>query len=125
MSLHASRLRGLTPLTLRRQRHFVPTPTGLSTTMSVVNPFVLREPLQEAGQALPAVDNPGKGERTLLSAIRSFEHAPFRIISHECEDGKVFNCAFFDNANTMAEYNKWCVRKRGLPSVQPAAHRRR
>ena len=77
--------------------------------MSVVNPFVLREPLQEAGQALPAVDNSdGKG-RTLLSAIRSFEHAPFRIISHECEDGKVFNCAFFDDANTMAEYNKWCA----------------
>ena len=92
--------------------------------MSVVNPFVLREPLQEAGQALPAVDNSdGKG-RTLLSAIRSFEHAPFRIISHECEDGKVFNCAFFDNANTMAEYNKWCA-KRWPPCVRPAAHRRR
>jgi len=110
--LRNTRARGLArlaPLTLRRQRHFVPTPTGLSTTMSVVNPFVLREPLQEAGQALPAVDNSdGKG-RTLLSAIRSFEHAPFRIISHECEDGKVFNCAFFDDANTMAEYNKWFI----------------
>ena len=46
MSLCASRLARLAPLNLRRQRHFVPTPTGLSTTMSVVNPLVLREPLQ-------------------------------------------------------------------------------
>lgn len=77
--------------------------------MSVVNPFALREPLQEAGQALPAVDKAvGKGP-TLLNAIREFEHRPFRIISHVCEDGKVFNCAFFDNATCLEEYNKWFI----------------
>jgi len=77
--------------------------------MSVVNPFVLREPLQEAGQALPAVDAPVAQGPTLLSAIRAYDHRPFRIISHECENGKVFNCAFFDNATDMAEYKQWFI----------------
>ena len=85
----------------RRWKHFVPTPTGLSTTMTIVNPFVHREPqLADALQALPAVP-------MLLHAIKRYESRPFRIISHECEDGKLFNCAFFDSKADMSAYKAW------------------
>ena len=85
----------------RRWKHFVPTPTGLSTTMTIVNPFVHREPqLADALQALPAVP-------TLLHAIKRYDSRPFRIISHECEDGKLFNCAFFDSKADMSAYKAW------------------
>ena len=87
----------------RRCFHFVPTPTGLSTTMTIVNPFVHREPqLADALQALPAVP-------TLLHAIKRYESRPFRIISHECEDGKLFNCAFFDSKADMSAYRDWYI----------------
>ena len=85
----------------RRWKHFVPTPTGLSTTMTIVNPFVHREPqLADSLQALPAVP-------MLLHAIKRYESRPFRIISHECEDGKLFNCAFFDSKADMSAYKAW------------------
>ena len=87
----------------RRCFHFVPTPTGLSTTMTIVNPFVHREPqLADALQALPAVP-------TLLHAIKRYESRPFRIISHSCEDGKLFNCAFFDSKADMSAYRDWYI----------------
>ena len=77
--------------------------------MSVVNPFRHREPqLEDALQALPAVP-------PLLSAIKQYESRPFRIISHECEDGKVFNCAFFDNHTAMDAYKEWFTAKALTP----------
>jgi len=69
--------------------------------MTIVNPFVHREPqLADALQALPAVP-------TLLHAIKRYDSRPFRIISHECEDGKLFNCAFFDSKADMSAYKAW------------------
>lgn len=69
--------------------------------MTIVNPFVHCEPqLADALQALPAVP-------TLLHAIKRYESRPFRIISHECEDGKLFNCAFFDSKADMSAYKAW------------------
>ena len=71
--------------------------------MTIVNPFVHREPqLADALQALPAVP-------TLLHAIKRYESRPFRIISHECEDGKLFNCAFFDSKADMSAYRDWYI----------------
>ena len=68
--------------------------------MTIVNPFVHRESLADALQALPAVP-------TLLHAIKRCDSRPFRIISHECEDGKLFNCAFFDSKADMSAYRAW------------------
>ena len=71
--------------------------------MTIVNPFVHCEPqLADALQALPAVP-------TLLHAIKRYESRPFRIISHECEDGKLFNCAFFDSKADMSAYRDWYI----------------
>ena len=70
------------------------------TVMTVVRPFAPRSSLPEALQALPAVP-------ALLDAIKACEHRPFRVISHETDGGRVFNCAFFDNVDAFVSYREW------------------
>ena len=53
-----------------------------------------------------AVVPPPKEVAELLSAIRSCESRPFRIVSYEEDSGKVFNCSFFNDADHM---HSWCV----------------
>jgi hypothetical protein len=42
-----------------------------------------------------------------IKALREAEHRPFRIVSHEDENGRVFNASFYENEETMNKYLAW------------------
>ena len=43
----------------------------------------------------------------LIDAIRKLEVRPFRLISHDTMDGKVFNAAFFEDTTRMNGFLRW------------------
>lgn len=43
----------------------------------------------------------------LVAAIREAPQRPIRIITHEDESGRVFNCSFFDDEETMNGFLDW------------------
>jgi len=66
--------------------------------MIVANPF-WRYPI--------ALAKPTVEVSPLIEAIRRLDVRPFRIISHEQEDGKVFNAAFFEDKACMDGFLEW------------------
>jgi len=66
--------------------------------MIVANPF-WRYPI--------ALAKPTLEVSPLIEAIRRLDVRPFRIVSHEREDGKVFNAAFFEDQACMQGFLKW------------------
>ena len=82
-----------------RRFAFMPTPTSAKTVLAVVNPFEHSLSGTNAMLVVPP----------LLQAIRSLEETsrPYRIVSHETDDGRAFNCAYFSDAATFVSYRKW------------------
>ena len=76
------------------------TPTEGGICMVVTKPW-LSYPI--------AVVPPTPEVAPLIEAMRSLpsERKPFRIVSHETEDGNVFNAAFFDDESTMHGFMGW------------------
>jgi len=54
-----------------------------------------------------AVVPPPSTVAPLLAAIRQCDVRPFRIVSHEDESGKVFNCSFFNDEEHMKAWVAW------------------
>ena len=54
-----------------------------------------------------AVVPPAPEMEPLISAMRTTELRPFRIVSHETEEGKVFNAAFFEDKTAMNGFMDW------------------
>lgn len=78
-------------------------PVDDQTAMIVGRPF-WRYPL--------AVAKPEPGMRPLMDAITALplDRRPFRIVSHEAEDGRVFNSTFFESDAHASEFLEWCGR---------------
>jgi len=51
----------------------------------------------------------------LIEAFKTLDVRPFRIVSHESEDGKVFNAAFFEDKETMQGFLEWYAAEALLP----------
>jgi len=54
----------------------------------------------------------------LLTAIRSCEARPFRIISYADEAGSVFNCSFFNDDGHMQTWLAWLTENALMPGSQ-------
>ena len=89
------RLNGLVLPPHLKEAFVTPTPPG--RTMAVANPF-WAYPLAVVGdgQAAP-----------LIAAIREAPHRPIRIITHEDQNGRVFNASFFEDEATMKGFLEW------------------
>lgn len=99
MATHILRrgLAGGKPLPAHLRQHFL-TPTPPAVSMIVGNPF-WKYPLAQ----IP----PEPAAAPLIAAIRELPERPFRIISHDAEDGRVFNASFFDDEATMRAFLAW------------------
>ena len=98
-----------------RRFAFMPTPTSAKTVLAVVNPFEHSLSGTNAMLVVPP----------LLQAIRSLEETsrPYRIVSHETDDGRAFNCAYFDGAESYSNYRTWFVKHALTPGgTYYAAH---
>jgi len=93
---------GATATGARRLNSTLLSPVDNQTAMIVGRPL-WRYPL--------AVANPEPGMRPLLEAIGELplDCRPFRIVSHEAEDGRVFNSTFFDSDAHTNAFLQWCV----------------
>ena len=69
--------------------------------MAIANPF-WRYPIAVVGE-----DEISSQVSPLIRAIREAPQRPIRIITHETECGKVFNCSFFDDEATMTGFLQW------------------
>ena len=101
----------------RRGLAFMPTPATSSTVMAMVSPF--EHNLSHGGDSAMLVVPP------LLKAIRGLDESsrPLRIVSHETDDGRAFNCAYFDSSVSFANYRNWFVEKAITPGGEyHAAH---
>lgn len=65
-----------------------------------------------------AVVPPASEVRPLFEAIRACEVRPFRIVSHEDENGQVFNCSFFDDEDKMRGWIDWLSENALTPGSQ-------
>jgi hypothetical protein len=77
------------------------TPTPQGRCMAIANPF-WRYPIAVVGD-----DEVSSQVSPLIRAIRAAPQRPLRIITHETECGKVFNCSFFDDEATMQGFLTW------------------
>jgi hypothetical protein len=50
---------------------------------------------------------PPEQVRPLFDAIRECEHRPFRIVSYEDDEGRVFNSSFFEDETRMRGWLSW------------------
>ena len=89
--------------------------------MAIANPF-WRYPIAIVGD-----DDISSQVSPLIRAIREAPQRPIRIITHETECGKVFNCSFFDDEATMRGFLQWYGEKALNPDgelyhcIRPAA----
>ena len=109
---HLARHRAASGSALPPHLRFV-TPTGPKTCMIVGNPF-WSYPVALATLQQPA----GK----LVEAIKKLSFRPFRIISHNAEDGRVFNSSFFDGQDQMHEFLHWWVLASCMPHSYFSLH---
>ena len=78
------------------------TPQSLGRCMAVANPFwaypiaVVGDGGVSSSQVAP-----------LIAAIREAPQRPIRIITHEDEQGRVFNCSFFEDEANMRGFLDW------------------
>ena len=98
--LSTNRLSGLVLPAHLKQSFITPTPPG--RCMAVANPFwaypiaVVGDGGVSSSQVAP-----------LIAAIRAAPQRPIRIITHEDENGRVFNASFFDDEATMKGFLQW------------------
>ena len=78
------------------------TPTPAGRCMAVANPF-WAYPIAVTGDGGAASSQVAP----LIAAIRAAPHRPIRIITHEDENGRVFNASFFEDAETMRGFFDW------------------
>ena len=87
--------------------------TGIhrNTAMIVGNPF-WSYPIAVADTHQPA--------KPLMSAVKQLPSTsrPFRIISHEATDGRVFNCSFFHSHDAMQNFIRWYSENALTPGSQ-------
>ena len=69
--------------------------------MAVANPF-WRYPIAVVGDGGVATQ-----VAPLIAAIRTAPHRPIRIITHEDDNGRTFNCSFFEDEATMRGFLEW------------------
>ena len=82
-----------------RQTFITPTPPG--RCMAITNPFWAYPIAVVGDSAIASQVSP------LVSAIREAPQRPIRIITHADESGRVFNCSFFDDEETMNGFLDW------------------
>ena len=97
----APRLNGLVlPSHLKQSPFITPTPPG--RCMAVANPF-WAYPIAVVGDGGVASSQIAP----LIAAIRAAPQRTLRIITHEDENGRVFNASFFDDEPTMKAFFEW------------------
>lgn len=74
-----------------------------------------------------AVARPEPQMAPLIEAITALpsDRRPFRIVSHDVEDGRVFNSAFFDSTDHASAFLAWCVASTRQPHTRTPKPRRR
>ena len=84
---------------IRGRKTFMSTPTTASTVICITNPFEHNIDAESAFMVPPP----------LIDAIRSLpkDSRPTRIVSHETDDGRAFNCAYFEDAQNFRNYRDW------------------
>ena len=83
------------------QPFLTPLKSGNDTCMIVGQPF-WKYPI--------AIGNKPGPVAPLIDAMRKLDSRPFRIVSHESEEGKVFNASFFEQRDQMDAFLSWCAR---------------